>query len=566
MDFRNFEMPYSIEPAYSKKIAYFSMEFAVDQALKIYSGGLGFLAGSHMRSAYNLKQDMIGIGILWKYGYYDQARNQDLTLNPVWTQKEYSFLEDTGLKFRITVHSSPVWVKAWYLPPEVFDTAPLFLLSTDVPENDHVSKTICHRLYDSDESTKLAQCILLGKGGAKLLDEMNFQRDVYHLNEAHGLPAAFYLLEKFGGDLDKVKEKLVFTTHTPVDAGNETHNIDLCHKMSYFSGFSSEQVKEIEGVSDDNFNHSLCALKMARVANGVSKLHGKVANKMWGKYSGICDIKFITNAQEFQFWADDSLYEQKDQNDDAAFDHRKKQIKKQLFTVVADQCGKLFNPDVFTIAWARRFAGYKRPDLLLRDQERFEKLLADTKYPVQIIWAGKPYPEDFDSIATFDHLVVESKSQKNMAVLTGYELALSKALKQGADLWLNNPRVSREASGTSGMTASMNGAVNLSTDDGWIPEFAKHGENSFVVPKADYAAMNMEEIDNYDCNMLYTILENEILPIFYERPDKWRQIMKAAMSGVKEDFNSDRMADDYYRKIYAQSVEVENESFQLSMS
>lgn len=551
MDFKNFEIPYSIDPAYSKKVAYFSMEFAIDQALKIYSGGLGFLAGSHMRSAYNLKQDMIGIGILWKLGYYDQARNQDQTLKPVWTQKGYSFLEDTGLKFQIEVHSSLVWVKVWYLAPEVFNTAPLFLLSTDVPENDHVSKTICHRLYDSDESTKLAQYILLGKGGAKLLDEMNFQRGVYHLNEAHGLPAAFYLLKKFNGDLEKVKEKLVFTTHTPVDAGNEKHSLNLCHEMSYFSGVSAEQARKIAGVSDGNFNHSLCALRMARVANGVSKLHGKVANKMWGEFSGICNIKSITNAQEFQYWADHPLYEHKDKIEDIAFDNRKKQIKKQLLEVVADQCGKLFDPDVFTIVWARRFAKYKRADLLLRDRERFEKLLNNTNYPVQIIWAGKPYPIDYASISTFNDLVAESKARKNMAVLTGYELALSKTLKQGADLWLNNPRVSREASGTSGMTASMNGAVNLSTDDGWIPEFAKPGLNGFVVPKTDYTAMDIKEIDIYDCDMLYNILENEILPIFYEDRDKWRQIMKTAMNDVKEDFNSDRMADDYYKQIYA---------------
>jgi starch phosphorylase len=200
------------------------MEFALEQVLKIYSGGLGFLAGSHMRSAYNLKQDLIGIGILWKFGYYDQARNHDQTLQPVWTRKMYSFLEDTGIKFQIEIHSAPVWVKVWYLDPEIFNTAPMFFLSTDVPENDHVSKTICHKLYDANESTKLAQYILLGKGGAKLLDEMNIERDVYHLNEAHGLPAAFYLLKKYNGDLNKVKEKLVFTTHTPEEAGNEKHN------------------------------------------------------------------------------------------------------------------------------------------------------------------------------------------------------------------------------------------------------------------------------------------------------------------------------------------------------
>ncbi|KFF00077.1 hypothetical protein IX39_05260 [Chryseobacterium formosense] len=554
MDFRNFQMPFSINPKYSKRVAYFSMEFAIEQVLKIYSGGLGFLAGSHMRSAYNLNQDLIGIGILWKFGYYDQARNHDQTLQPTWTKKMYSFLEDTGIKFQIEIHSAPVWVKVWYLDPEIFNTAPMFLLSTDVPENDHVSKTICHRLYDANESTKLAQYILLGKGGAKLLDEMNLERDVYHLNEAHGLPAAFHLLKKYNGDIQKVKEKLVFTTHTPEEAGNEKHNLRLCYDMSYFSGLSMEEAKKIEGSDGDLFNHSLCALKMARVANGVSKLHGEVSRAMWSKYPGICEIKSITNAQEFKYWGDKELYIAKDENNDTLFDYRKKILKKRLFRIVADQTGNLFDPNVFTIVWARRFAGYKRADLLLHDKERFRKLLNNPKYPVQIIWAGKPYPMDYSSISMFNVLVEESKNHKNMAVLTGYELSLSKSLKQGSDLWLNNPRVPREASGTSGMTAAMNGSINLSTDDGWIPEFAKPGENSFVVPKADYLNMSIYEQDNYDLNKLYEILENEILPTYYDQHDKWRKIQHNSMKDVKENFNSDRMADEYYNLLYNHKV------------
>ena len=550
MDFKNFSMPFSINPDYSKKVAYFSMEFAIDQALKIYSGGLGFLAGSHMKSAFNLKQDLVGIGILWKFGYYDQARNHDQTLQPTWTRKMYSFLEDTGIKFQIDIHSAPVWVKVFYLAPETFHTAPMFFLSTDVPENDHISKTITHRLYDANESTKIAQYVLLGKGGAKLLDMMNFERDVYHLNEAHGLPAAFYLLEKFGGDLEKVKEKLVFTTHTPEEAGNEKHNIFMCHDMSYFSGLSIDEVKSIEGVEDDRFNHSLCALRMARVANGVSQLHGVVSNQMWSKYPRICEIKAITNAQEYKYWADKPLYQSKDEDDATLFDFRKKHLKKRFFKIVADQTGNLYDPNVFTIVWARRFAGYKRADLLLHDKERFERLLNNPKYPVQIIWAGKPYPMDYAAISTFNGLVEASKNYKNVAVLTGYELALSKSMKQGSDLWLNNPRVPREASGTSGMSAAMNGSVNLSTDDGWIPEFTKHGINSFTVPKADYENMSVYDQDNYDLNKLYEILENEIIPMYYDRPDEWRQVQHNAMDDVKHAFNSDRMADEYYKQIY----------------
>lgn len=550
MDFKNYTVPYSINPKYSTKVAYFSMEFGIEQVLKIYSGGLGFLAGSHMRSAYNLNQDLVGIGILWKFGYYDQARNHDQTLQPVWTKKMYSFLEDTGIKFQIEIHSAPVWVKVWYLDPEIFNTAPMFFLSTDVPENDHISKTICHRLYDANESTKLAQYILLGKGGAKLLDEMNIERDVYHLNEAHGLPAAFHLLKKYNGNLKKVKQKLVFTTHTPEEAGNEKHNLKLCYDMSYFSGLSIDEVKELEGSEGEMFNHSLCALKMARIANGVSKLHGEVSRAMWSKYRGICEITSITNAQEFKYWGDKELYIAKDENNHTIFDYRKKLLKKRLFKIVADQTGDLFDPNIFTIVWARRFAGYKRADLLLHDKDRFRKLMNNPKYPVQIIWAGKPYPMDYSSISTFNTLVEESSNHKNMAVLTGYELALSKSLKQGSDLWLNNPRVPREASGTSGMTAAMNGSVNLSTDDGWIPEFAKHGVNSFVVPKADYMNMSIYEQDNYDLNTLYDILENEILPIYYDKPDQWRKIQHHSMKDVKDYFNSDRMADEYYNSLY----------------
>jgi len=192
MSFKSFKVPYEISEQYNKKVAYFSMEFAIHQPLKIYSGGLGFLAGSHLRSAYELRQNLIGIGMLWKYGYYDQARNQDQTLEVTFMEKIYGFLEDTGIRYQILIHEHPVWVKAFYLPPTVFNSAPLFLLSTDLPENDYVSQTITHRLYDANVATKVAQFILLGVGGAKLIDELGFQPDVYHLNEAHGISSAFY--------------------------------------------------------------------------------------------------------------------------------------------------------------------------------------------------------------------------------------------------------------------------------------------------------------------------------------------------------------------------------------
>ena len=549
MNFTKYKVPYTVDQKYSKRVAYFSMEYAIHQPLKIYSGGLGFLSGSHLRSAYELRQNLIGIGILWKYGYYDQARNQDSTLQVTWMEKSYSFLKDTGLRFQVTIHDHLVWVKALYLDPEIFKTAPLFLLSTDVPENDYVSQTITHRLYDANVATKVAQFILLGVGGAKLLDELGFNPEVYHLNEAHGVSSVFYLYKKYGR-VEEIKKRLGFTTHTPEEAGNEKHDIHLCHKMSYFCGLSLDEVRKLTGIYDDQFNHSLVALRFARLANGVSKLHGEVSRHMWGKYEGVCPIISITNAQNWRYWADKQLYRASEEGNDTWWDDRKKYLKKRAFEIVADQTGKLFDPNVFTIVWARRFAGYKRSDLITRDKARFEKLVTNVKYPVQIIWAGKPYPMDYPAINEFNNLVHLSRGYPNIAVLIGYELALSKRLKQAADVWLNNPRVPREASGTSGMTAAMNGAVNFSTADGWIPEFADHGHNSFMVPKADYAKMNVHEQDQYDLDQLYHLLEKDVLPLYYDNYETWRQIARNGMRDVRFQFDSGRMAHEYYELLY----------------
>ena len=549
-NFRKFSVPYAAEAPYTKRVAYFSMEFAVHQPLKIYSGGLGFLSGSHLRSAFELRQNLIGIGILWKYGYYDQARNQDQTLQVQWNEKVYNFLQDTGIRYQIIIHDAPVWIKVFYLAPETFQSAPLFLLSTDVPENDYVSQTITHRLYDANVATKVAQFILLGIGGARLLDEIGFTPDVYHLNEAHGVSAVFYLYQKFGKNIEEIRKRLVFTTHTPEEAGNEKHDIYLCNKMSYFNGIHLDEVRRITGIHDDQFNHSLVALRFARKANGVSELHGHVSRKMWGGIDGVCPIIHITNAQNWRYWADKQLYYAMDEQNDERFQDRKWYLKKRAFDIVADQTGKLLDPKVFTIVWARRFAGYKRADLLTRDKARFEALLTNKKHPVQVIWAGKPYPVDYPAISDFNHLVHLSKHHLNMAVCAGYELALSKRLKQAADIWLNNPRVPREASGTSGMTAAMNGAVNFSTNDGWIVEFIDHGNNGYVVPPADYEHMNVHEQDEYDLNAMYDILEQQILPAYYETPDTWRQIVQNGMRDVRFRFESNRMAHEYYELMY----------------
>jgi starch phosphorylase len=539
--------PYQYAPEYSKRVAYFSMEFAIDQSLKTYSGGLGFLAGSHMRSAFELRQNLIGIGVLWKYGYYDQVRKQDQSMDVLFQEKNYSFLEDTNIRFTIEINHHPVWVTAKYLPPRYFHCVPMFFLTTDIPENDYLAQSICHRLYDSDVAAKVAQFILLGIGGAKLLDYLGYNAETLHLNEAHGLSAAYYLYQKHKS-VAEVKKRMVFTTHTPEEAGNEKHDAHLLHKLGFFCGLKLEEAKALVSIEGDVFDHSLAALRLARISNGVSQMHGEVSREMWSKYSGICPIGSITNAQNALYWMDHTMHECLHKNKLKLLVHRKKYLKQRLFETVADQTGKLFDPDVLTIVWARRFAGYKRADLIAQDEDRFDQLMTRTQMPVQIIWAGKPYPSDYGAISTFNKLVHLAKKYKNMAVLVGYELKLSHKLKNGADIWLNTPRIPREASGTSGMTAAMNGAINLSTVDGWIPEFANE-RNSFLIPPADQEETALMQ-DVQDAQNLFDLLERKIIPMYYKRPAAWLRIMKQSMKDVIPRFESGRMADEYYRMIY----------------
>ncbi|HYV93611.1 MAG TPA: alpha-glucan family phosphorylase [Chitinophagales bacterium] len=540
--------PYEYAPEYSKRVAYFCMEYGIDQALKTYSGGLGFLAGSHMRSAFELKQNLIGIGILWKNGYYDQVRKQDQSMDVLFLEKNYSFLEDTNIRFTIEINNHAVWVTAKYLSPKYFKTVPIFFLTTNIPENDYLAQSICHRLYDSDPAAKVAQFILLGIGGAKLLDYLGYEAETIHLNEAHGFSSAFYLYQKYKST-DEIRKRLVFTTHTPEAAGNEKHDIHLLHKLGYFCGLKLDDAKKLTDTDGDTFDHSLTALRFARMANGVSRLHGKVSNEMWRKYGGVCPIISITNAQNANYWADHSMYEYLHKNRVKLLVHRKKYLKSRLLETVADQTGKILDPDVLTIVWARRFASYKRADLIAQDEDRFEKLMTRTDMPVQIIWAGKPYPSDYGAVSTFNKLVHLSKKYKNMAVLVGYELKLSRKLKAGADIWLSNPRVPREASGTSGMTAAMNGAINFSTIDGWIPEFA-NDKNSFLIPLADPEETELMR-DVQDAQHVYNILERKIIPMYYRQTHTWVRIMKQSMKDVLPVFDSNRMADEYYRRLYS---------------
>lgn len=545
----SFSHPYSINPDFKKKVAYFCMEFGIHQPLKTYAGGLGYLAGSHMRSAFELQQNLVGISILWKYGYYEQVRKQDQTMEVLFEEKNYGFLKKTDIKFKIKVSRNDVWVTAYYLPPEIFHTAPIFFLTTDLPENDYLAKTISHKLYDANPETKIASSILLGEGGTKLLEALNWEPEVYHLNESHALPLAFSLYRKFKS-LDELKKHLVFTNHTPEESGNQKTNLALLEKMGFFCEIPETEIRALTGTIGDELNHTLTALKLSGKSNGVSKKHQQTLLEMWKDFTEADKILSITNAQNYSYWHWDALYRALKENNDEVFVKVKSQGKKNLFEVVADQSGEIYDEKTCTIVFAKRFAGYKRADLLLHDMDRFHTLVTNKERPVQIIWAGKPYPMDYVQIGLFDQIVNICKKYTNCSILIGYELKLSRLLKQGSDIWLNLPRLGHEASGTSGMSAAMNGSINVALPDGWFPEFAKDKINSFVIPPCDTSLPDHLQNDA-DAASLYQLLEAEVLPMYYEYPQRWLEIQKNAMRDIIPQFDSNRLAKEYYEKLYS---------------
>ena len=524
-------------------VAYFSMEIAIDQSLATYSGGLGFLAGSHMQSAGYLQMPMVGVTMLWSYGYYDQRIGEDGNVEVAYTRKHYDFLTDLNISTTLKIFGEDVIVKAYRVEADLFGTCPIYLLTTDVEGNSEWARKITHKLYDGDEKIRVAQETVLGIGGVRVLQAVGYNFDVIHMNEGHALPAAFELLRQYNGDLKAVRNKTVFTTHTPVPAGNEVHWVDTLLEAGFFSGCSRETAVELGG---ENFSLTVAALRMSRIANAVSQLHGLVANKMWEWVKDRCPIRAITNAVNLHYWQDERIAKAK--TDKELLD-AKYEMKKDLFQYISDTQGKRFDPNVLTITWARRFADYKRAWLILMDEERISKLLNENK--VQLIFAGKFHPDDTMGKETFNNILKKSYNMKNMVVLPGYELALSAKLKKGSDIWLNTPTRPLEASGTSGMSANMNGAVHFSIYDGWTVEGTFPGINGYTV---EYPGLDddipWQERHWKDHRFIMNTLENEIIPTYYDNKKEWARLMRQAMRTAEGYFNADRMVIEYFNRVY----------------
>lgn len=527
------------------KVAYFSMEMAIDQSLRTYSGGLGFLSGSHMLSAGHLNLPMVGVTILWAQGYGDQQISNKDEVEIIYNKRQYDFLKDTGLVVDVWLFGKPVKVKALLLEPKTFGTVPVYFLTTDIPENSDEERQLTNKLYDGDEKTRICQEIILGQGGMRILKAAHQHVNLIHLNEGHALPAAFELLHDNGGDLEKTRQSIVFTTHTPVAAGNETHNAHLLAEAGYFGLTPVERAVQLGG---EDFSLTVAALRLSRLANGVSQLHGLVANNMWQWVDNRCHIIAITNATNLQYWQDARI---KAANTPEKLLSSKREMKVELCDYIREKTGKEFDPDILTIVWARRFTEYKRPTLIFRDMARIKKLLESNK--VQLVFAGKFHPKDTLGRQMFNEIIQLAKTNPRVVILSGpgYELELSGLLKRGSDVWLNTPTRPLEASGTSGMSANMNGSIHCSIFDGWAVEGTFHGINGYIISDGDAMEyMSVEDRNKSDYESMMSIIEDTIIPTFYDNKLAWAELMRQSINTSEAYFNSDRMAVEYFVRLY----------------
>lgn len=461
------------------KTAYFSMEFGLDAKLPIYAGGLGILAGDFLKSAKELNLPLTGIGILWRRDYTEQTIGEDGYPHDAYPEIDFSSLKDTGVKITVNILGAEVPCKIFLA--DQFNNAPLYLLDTGYLGS-HYS-WITSKLYESNLEIRVAQEIILGIGGVRALKALGIDIDIYHFNEGHAVMAGLeliknkMLLEKlsFENAWEEVRQKIVFTTHTPVEAGNEKHEHYLLKKMGAYNGFSYDEMKEIGG---DPFNMTIAGLRLSLIANGVSKVHGETSRKMWHDVCGIRPIISITNGVHVATWQDKRINEAFQKGSGLWEIHQ--ELKKELLQFVYNKRGVKLQEDSLLIGFARRAAPYKRNDLIFRDIEVIDSLLKEGK--LQLIFSGKAHPDDLTGKNIIYALVqMEKKYPGSVVFLENYDMEIAQLLVKGCDVWLNNPVKPLEASGTSGMKAAMNGVLNLSVVDGWVGEGPQHGVSGWLL-------------------------------------------------------------------------------------
>jgi glycogen phosphorylase len=606
--------------------AYFCAEYGVHNSLPIYSGGLGILSGDHLKSASDENVPLVAVGLLYRYGYFRQKIRHD-----GWQDERYfdtfeselalfPVLNDCGERIFIKIHirGREVSAQAWLAK---IGRIRLYLLDTNIEQNSEIDRLITGHLYGGDTETRIVQEKILGIGGVRLLRQLGINPSVYHLNEGH---SAFLTLElareflqenedkSFSDAVEFVREKCVFTTHTPVSAGNDIfppEQIEDCFDANFIAALkiSKDRLFELGRTNSEDakewFGMTPLALRMARVANGVSEKHGEISRKLWLKMfpekssAEEIPITHITNGVHAPTWIAptfQTLYEKrigtnwaeilKDETawrsaiekiPDAEIWQAHRLLKQLLIAFIrqktfSKQIGQietinehldtrsLFSADVLTIGFARRVAGYKRWNLLLSDSERLLKMIGNREKPVQFVFAGKAHPQDLNGKQLLQKLMSlneNSEWQRRAVFIEDYDQEVARYLVQGVDVWLNVPRRPLEASGTSGQKAAMNGVLNLSILDGWWIE-GYNGENGFSIGVSDDEPETDEAtIDAHDSESLYSVLENEVIPEFYKTDEKgmpidWIRRMKNSLITLTHQFSSDRMLKDYVEKIY----------------
>jgi starch phosphorylase len=529
------------------RVAYFCMEYGLHSDFKIYAGGLGILAGDYIKGAKDHKYPIVGIGIKWKQGYTDQRITKQGKVIDTFPIYKYEFLKDTGVTVSVTIRDREVKCKVWLC--DAYGNAPLYLLDTDVPGNE--DSWICGQLYGWFGEERIAQEMVLGIGGIKALRALGIQTDVYHFNEGHALFAGFELMrEKIvaGKTYDEAfaatRNEIVFTTHTPVVQGNESHYISrLLYMGADNEVFSKKQLKQLGG---SPFNMTVGALRLSRASNAVAQLHAVTANKMWSKVKDRAEIVGITNAIHLPSWVDNRMVETAEKGGDLWSAHVDN--KRKLLEFVKDRTGVQLKEDSLLIGFSRRAVPYKRSDFIFKDRPKIDALFRSGK--LQIIFSGKAHPLDDRGKEIVENIVALTKEYPNSVVfLENYDMNIGAALVRGSDIWLNNPRRPQEASGTSGMKAAINGVLNLSILDGWWPEACQHGVNGWQIGDG-YENKNEEKLDNHDQKAIYKVLLNEVVPCYYNNRSKWTDMMKQSILSTKDQFAVKRMLEEYYDRLY----------------
>ncbi|WP_291635380.1 alpha-glucan family phosphorylase [Clostridium sp.] len=530
------------------RVAYFCMEYGLQSDFKAYAGGLGILAGDHLKGAKDLNLPLVGIGLKWKQGYTEQFIDKNGKVYDTYHNYKYDFLQDTGIKVTVKIRNLDVVCKVWKL--EEFGNNPLYLLDTDIPENGDT--WITGQLYGWFGEERIAQEIVLGIGGVKALRALDIPIDVYHFNEGHAALAATELIKEkmqsgfsFEQSWNKTREEVVFTTHTPIVEGNEAHDISKLEYMGAFNGLTKEQMIRFGG---EPFNMTVAGLRLSRKANAVAHLHMETANKMWKTVAGRSEIIGITNGIHKPSWVDARITNAYENNGDLWATHMT--VKKELIEFINERTGAKLAADKLLIGFSRRAAPYKRSDLIFTNEEIISPLLKSGK--VQIVFSGKAHPLDDTGKEIVAKLVRMMKKYPNSVVfLENYDMNIGKMLTRGSDIWLNNPRRPLEASGTSGMKAAMNGVLNCSILDGWWPEACVDGENGWQF--GDGVGLNdlsVVELDKHDTQALYDTLINRVMTTYYENREKWVEMMKESIKTTSYEFSVERMLDEYYNKLY----------------